>query len=245
MNVSGFYQKTSNLPARYLMIDSDKKLSGTNVNWTTNNVYTSSKYLRLRNIQFIKNVYNINDYSFVIKVDAVSYNLPKGNYSITTLITALNALGSPLTFSHSTTTNKITATSGSTYILDFTVGNETLGEMLGFTGRTGGLVSIGASTTAQFQVNLNYSKYCDLVSDTITRNSGSSYGDASANIVCRIPLENYGYGSAIFEEYKTPIELAQCENPLGNIDFRLIDDQGRELQLDPNIGVSIVFDIII
>ena len=245
MNVSGFYQKVSNLPARYLMIDSDKRYSGTNVNWITNNVYTSSKYLRMRNIQFIKNVYNINDYSYVIKVDATSYNLPKGNYSINTLITALNALGTPLTFSYSSTSNLITATSGGTNTLDFTVGNQTLGYMLGFTTRAGGSVVITGATVATYEVNLNYTKYCDLVSDTITRNSGASYGDAPANILCRIPLENYGFGSAIYEEYKTPIELAQCENPLGNIDFRLIDDQGRELQLDPNVGVSIVFDIII
>lgn len=245
MNVSGFYQKVNNLPARYLMIDSQKALNGTNVDFQTKNVYTNPKYLRLRNIQFIKNIYNINSYSNVLKVDAVSYPLTNGNYSINTLITQLNGLGSPLTFAFNSTTNKITATSAGAFTLDFTIGNQTLGYMLGFTTIAGGTVAIGLSTPATYQINLNYTSYCDIVSDTITRSSGSSFGDTPSNIICRIPLENYAFGSSIYEEYKTPIDLAQGENPLGYIDIRLQDDQGRPLALDSNVGVSIIFDLIL
>ena len=249
MNVSNNYTKIVNTATRNLVFYSGNRSYGSNVNWVTKPNNFNCKYLALRYINFVNNSYMIDIGSNVLRISGVSYTIPTGQYSINQLISAINSLGSPLTFSYSSTTNKITVTSALSDNMEFssTYNNIRLGRMLGFLSSTSDNIIITASTTsiATYQVNLNRNIYVDVISNELARFTGSSFGDANSSLLYRIPIQQFNQGASVLIEIQTPKFLGIGDNQVGSLSFSLIDDFGQSFNLDPNCEVSLVFDCIL
>ena len=249
MNVSNVYKKVQQLPTRNLVINSLNRYSGSNVSWVSQPIPVHAKYLALRYINFVNNFYIIDTGSNILRISGVNYTIPTGNYSITQLVSAINLLGSPLTFSYSSTTNKITATAAVSETLEFSTvyNNVKLGRMLGFLANNSNSTTITAATTAtaSFQVNLNRTMLVDIVSNELARFIGSSFGDCSGSLLYRIPIQQYGLGSSVLIEIQTPKFLAVQDTQLGALSFKLVDQDGATYNLDGNCDVSLVFDCIL
>jgi hypothetical protein len=246
MNVSKQYKKVQSLPVRNLCINSDKALSGSNVDWLTNNYTFNAKYIALRYINFVNNVYYINEYSQNLRINAVNYPLTYGSYSVNQLINHLNSVQGVVVFAYNSIENKITTTSVGAEVLAFNDANNNtiLGYMLGFTDKTGGALTIGPGVDfAANQLNLNYTSYIDICSNKLTQFTGSSFGDCQGSVLYRVPIQNYAYGASVVIEMQTPKILAMNDIALGCLDFYIVDDRGRKYLLDSNCPVSLVFDI--
>lgn len=245
MNVSNIYNKVQNLPVRNFVVSSAKRQTGTNINWITNQYFFTAKYIALRYINFINNVYFINQYSNKLVINSVVYTLTNGVYSINQLVTLMNASQAVIVFSYNSNTNKLTLTSSGTDVIEFSplLGNDILGFMLGLTPKTGGSINLSASYTGIYEVNLNPTAYIDICSNKLNMFTGSSFGDCNGSLLYRIPIQQYQYGSSILEEVKTPKLLAMNDAQLGALDFYVIDDMGRPYPLDGNCSIEIVFDI--
>ena len=249
MNVSNVYKKVQQLPTRNLTINSLNRYSGSNVSWTTQPISIHAKFIALRYISFVNNTNMIDVGSQILRVSGLNYTIPTGSYSITGLITAMNNLATPLTFSYSSITNKITATAAVSETLEFStaLNNAKLGRMLGFLSNTSNSITITAATTsvASNQVNLNPTQFVDVISNELARFTGSSFGDSSASLLYRIPIQQYNIGASILVEVQTPKFLAVQDTQLGALSFRLIDQDGATYNLDSNCDVSLCFDCIV
>lgn len=249
MNVNNVYKKVQQLPTRSLVINSLSRYSGSNVSWITQPIPIHGKFIALRYINFVNNTYLIDTGSNILRISGVSYTIPTGNYSITQLITAINALGSPLTFTYSSTTNKITVTAAVSETMEFsgTYNNIKLGRMLGFLANSSSSITITAATTSSssYQINLNRTMLVDVLSNELARFTGSSFGDCSGSLLYRIPIQQYNQGSSVLIEVQTPKFLAIQDQQLGALSFRLADQDGATWNLDQNCEVSLVFDIIL
>ena len=246
MNVSKQYKKVQSLPVRNFCVNSDKAVYGSNVDWITQNYTFGAKYVALRYINFVNNVFYINQYSQTLRIDAVNYPLTQGSYSVNQLITHLNAIQGVVVFGYNSILNSITTTSVGANVLAFNDANSNtlLGYMLGFTDRVGGTYTLNpGSDVAPNQLNLNYTSFIDICSNKLTQFTGSSFGDSQGSVLYRIPIQNYAYGASVVIEMQTPKILAMNDLPIGSLDFYINDDQGRRYLLDSNCPVSLVFDI--
>lgn len=238
------------IPSRLLVIDSDYKVSGTNTNFTTPSFNIACKFLALKYINFVNNIYMINPKTNYIVIDNVQYNLTNGNYSAQQLVTMLNAIvGMPLTWSYNSITNKFSWNGPNpNYTITWDTVNIRLAIMMGLvvSGTNVFSYTLAPPYTGIRQANLNYSGYVDVICDEISKYGSSSFGtNTQQGLIARIPLQQYALNASVLYEDKTNNFIAFNNNQIGALSFRMIDEWGDEFALDDNCNVSIVFDISI
>tara|TARA_R110001632_G_scaffold197552_1_gene319805 strand:- start:176 stop:1138 length:963 start_codon:yes stop_codon:yes gene_type:complete len=199
---------------------------------------------------------NINDripYRFVANDNLDSVKIPKGNYTITTLSTAIKLLldgiqgGVSYTIIYNRTTMKITYNSNTpTIYFDFSAFTDTAHIEMGFgqneiTPDTGisNLISTNVpdinGNTHQIQVRTNLaSKGC---LDSITKSYSTILGS--------IPID-VNFGGVIFSKPGNNLhKILITSKNITNISVRITDDRGRPINLNGlNFTISILLDFI-
>lgn len=166
-----------------------------------------------------------NTFSFVRNSTTYTATVTEGNYTISTLLTALttalNALSAGTTWglSYSSTTNKVTATTTATAVVSVS-STWDLALALGFTSGES-----GASFTATNTYNLNFDLYLSLVIDNLPSSNLSNPPQTF-----KIPV-NVGYGSVFYlGESSTFNQTVYCQGSashLPNLRIRVLDRWGN------------------
>ena len=162
-------------------ISSHTKISGTRSEFTHEiNIPSDHTHISLVAVQLPKTFYAVVQNHNDFLLDGQIYTLPHGNYSVTTLIQALNALISPTQVSFSRTEFKLTFSGGTRSSLSFP-GMSRLWRTLGFDQNVVNLfeddllISTNVINLAAIQ---QVSIICDLVNDL----SVTAFGNSLATI---------------------------------------------------------------
>lgn len=104
-----------------------------------------------------------------------------------------------------------------------------------------GMSSADTSKVGDYVVNLNGSKYIDVLSNLSNRSFSS---DLKSNRLCRIPVST-GFGELISYANSSTDNYIKIGNysDLTNIELRLLDDKGNPYVLNESNPVSYVFSV--
>lgn len=180
---------------------------------------------------------------FILTELATTVNLiiPSGNYSVSTLMAALDTMlntGSPFGYTYTTSwsslTGKfswtVTGNGGSQPIFSFL--NDQVNDLLGFSDDDQFQIFSADSLTSTRQINLNHTKYLQIRSNLVD-NAGNE-SEYEADILARIPCSHQPYGSVIEYELKTfDAGIRKIKYNKSNVySFTLQDDHDREISLN-------------
>lgn len=95
--------------------------------------------------------------------------------------------------------------------------------------------------TSDYVVNLNGSKYIDVISNLSNRSFSS---DQKSNRLVRIPI-SVGFGELISYQSQSSDNYIRIGNnaDMSNLELRLLDDKGNPYVINPNNPISYVFSI--
>lgn len=180
--------------------------------------------LRLVNFVFPLSMYLVDQNSNSLIVSGVTYTIPSGNYTVTTLQTAvLSVLPTTYSMSYNSITNKFTFTNTTT---DFSISNlSTCMPLLGFSQNF--QTSSSKSLTSDLIVNLSGSYntiYVD-IPNISTQNISSTTG-RQTTVIKSIPVPA-SYGGIQYWEDSTAIDSLIQEDKIDFIHVRLL---GEDLQ---------------
>lgn len=228
--------RTSN----YYIIQSADRLTGSAENCTVRNQNFSDSF----SYRFTKAIipftfYNITSFNNVLVitfgVGSSTITIPIGQYSINLLLaniqTQLNAIGTGVfTVSYNPTSFLVSIVNDTTNFSYLGL-SSTINDVIGFQALNTGfsMTQIGS-----YIFNLSGTDWIDIVSTTLTNSESktrySSYG--GANVLARIPTSQYSFGQTIFYQPFHEHQWTSRMNLQENIDLRLIDDYGNELNLN-------------
>jgi len=133
---------------------------------------------------FINSTRNNNEFR-ITNASGTLYTLDDGSYTKDELVTELNALGSGITFSYSSTTGKISAIGGPVYFPSNNTDYPSLGEILGYSLDT--IIDTTTLTEATNGLTLTQEKYLFL---SIGDNIGNIINSNRGTYVAKILLNN-------------------------------------------------------
>jgi hypothetical protein len=194
-----------------------------------------------------------------MKVGSTAFVVPDGEYTLTTLVDALNArktaLSIAITFAASNNKITITADTG-TFAIDFGVDSiggfakynfkSRLGWLMGFRSQTYSISSSGTTTmTSEFLVDLSGPRYLYLVIDEFTGNGNQKSfvsplpsSVINKNILARIPLnkQTYTFMSVLPLGLSTGL-LTDVRSYTGKVDIQklnvqLVNENGIAMNLN-------------
>ena len=247
-------KNAANIKKITVTVDSDFKTSGTRNNFTYNLVtpITDIRLVEITNVELNNDTYNINDYrnSFNWRDHSgVTRNitLTKKSSSIDILTEdienamngAKSSTGSNYMVRYSDDKVTFSTYEGVTFNLNFSVTQNSIGPLLGF---TNGVDKINLSSyTSDFPFDINYTTNLFIGSTNLAQGAfdSSEISNGVSNILDKLEI-NAEYGEIIFSDKKKSIR--NKINSLSTIDIVLKDDTGQ-LYLTEKGNFKITFDI--
>ena len=180
--------------------------------------------------------YNTNATNNQFKVDGTVYTVPQGNYTATTMKTALNELNMGITFVFNSTISKFAL---------FTTNSKSIEEvpnsiysMLGLEPRTITLIH-----TAPHVCNLIYTTGVYVCLNSSSNDNIDTYS-ASQSSPCLIRL-NVNQPTNTYLQFYTPIGFKNVlsTSVLNQIDISILDDNRKPLQLTDNVPWVVVLRV--
>lgn len=222
---------------------------------------TDVRSISVTNVEIPITFFNISENlgNNAMKVGSTALVVPDGEYTLTTLVDALNArrtaLAIAITFSYASNKITITADSG-TFAIDFGVDSiggfakynfkSRLGWLMGFRSQTYSISSSGTATmTSEFLVDLSGPRYLYLVIDEFTGNGNQKSfvsplpsSVINKNILARIPLnkQTYAFMSVLPVGISTGL-LTDVRSYTGKVDIQklniqLVNENGIAMNLN-------------
>jgi hypothetical protein len=222
---------------------------------------TDVRSISVTNVEIPITFFNISENlgNNAMKVGSTALVVPDGEYTLTTLVDALNArrtaLTIAITFSYASNKITITADSG-TFAIDFGVDSiggfakynfkSRLGWLMGFRSQTYSISSSGTTTmTSEFLVDLSGPRYLYLVIDEFTGNGNQKSfvsplpsSVINKNILARIPLnkQTYAFMSVLPVGISTGL-LTDVRSYTGKVDIQklniqLVNENGIAMNLN-------------
>jgi hypothetical protein len=201
--------------------------------------YRRFREVSLKNVQIPIGFYNVRSPLNTVTINTVTYTVPVGNYTLATLITALNtAVGAGVgVFAQTTapvdTRLKFTPVSGATFSVSTSV--TTLGGLLGF---TDGQVTTG--TTVLTATNSFLFPF-DIYVNIYVKDIGTSSPEVSQSTF-KIPL-NVTTGNILWKENSENsqvIQVTDCGNRVDRLSIQVLDQFGNILN---NNGIDWSFTL--
>lgn len=201
--------------------------------------YRRFKQIALKNAQIPIGFYNVRAPMNTVTINTITYTVPIGNYTLATLITALNtAVGAGVGVFSQTTAPvdnrlKFTPVSGATFSVSTTV--NTLGGILGF---TDGQVTTGTTVlTATNAFLFPFDTYVNIYMKDI----GTSSPEVSQSTF-KIPL-NVSTGNILWKENSENsqiIQVTDCSSRVDRLSVQVLDQFGNILN---NNGIDWSFTL--
>lgn len=183
--------------------------------------------------------YNIDDTSNFLLINGLSIVIPIGQYSITTLLFALNKLLSTVDVAatYDYATHLVTLTSSTDIVIDST---SNLSNVLGIYALTGNPI-VGTRGIDMVKTNSVFIETPELINEGYIT---TQHGGVSSGVLCRIPVNglpnNLISWTNVFGT-KCKIHLKQ----INQIVIRLLDDNKRPLKLNGYVwDVSLNIDVV-
>lgn len=209
-----------------------------------------SKQISVLHAQFPLTIYAINTNNNKIKYQIGTGTIytsiiPEGNYTATTLISALNsaflANSVVLTLTFSQITGKLTFTHLTSDFTFYVIDNSLM-QVLGFTTKVN-YSSSSKSLTGLYPVNILGALNFQIFShNLITKNFNSLQGGGST-ILATIPINTMMWGVAIYDN-NTSIRNVLYNDVINNIDIQIYDNYGYLVNFNnSDWEITIVLDI--
>jgi hypothetical protein len=220
---------------------------------------TDVRSISVTNVEIPITFFNISENlgNNAMKVGSSVIIVPDGEYTLTTLVAALNVTTIDITFSTATSSNKITITADTgTFAIDFGVDSiggfakynfkSRLGWLMGFRNQTYSISSSGTTTmTSEFLVDLSGPRYLYLVIDEFTGNGNQKSfvsplpsSVINKNILARVPLnkQTYPFMSVLPMGLSTGL-LSDVRSYTGKVDIQklnvqLVNENGIAMNLN-------------
>jgi hypothetical protein len=220
---------------------------------------TDVRSISVTNVEIPITFFNISENlgNNAMKVGSSVIIVPDGEYTLTTLVAALNVTTIDITFSTATSSNKITITADTgTFAIDFGVDSiggfakynfkSRLGWLMGFRSQTYSISSSGTTTmTSEFLADLSGPRYLYLVIDEFTGNGNQKSfvsplpsSVINKNILARIPLnkQTYPFMSVLPMSLSTGL-LTDVRSYTGKVDIQklnvqLVNENGIAMNLN-------------
>ena len=217
---------------------------------------TDVRSISVTNVEIPMTFFNISENlgNNAMKVGSSVIIVPDGEYTLTTLVAALNVTAIAITFA--TSSNKITISADTgTFAIDFGVDSiggfakynfkSRLGWLMGFRQQTYTIVSGTNTMTSEFLVDLSGPRYLYLVIDEFTGNGNQKSfvsplpsSVINKNILARIPLnkQTYTFMSVLPLGLSTGI-LTDVRSYTGKVDIQklnvqLVNENGIAMNLN-------------
>ncbi len=238
---------------KYINIDSrfhDEYMNGDAASYTITlpERINDVKSLCVCNAEIPMSIYNVSadlgNNCFKVTTGGTSslITIPDGNYSATTLKTAIDDGLSVTDLTCSITDNKFKFTAAATTTIDFAVDGTGAYDKYNFKGKFGWMVGFrdvsieiaaGSSATGSAFVNLQSPRYLYLVVDEFTRGNQNSFmsplaaSSINKNILARIVLDsvNYPYGSILTANVFNGHLLSDVRSYTGKVDLQRLSVQ--------------------
>jgi hypothetical protein len=220
---------------------------------------TDVRSISVTNVEIPITFFNISENlgNNAMKVGSSVIIVPDGEYTLTTLVAALNVTTIDITFSTATSSNKITITADTgTFAIDFGVDSiggfakynfkSRLGWLMGFRSQTYSISSSGTTTmTSEFLADLSGPRYLYLVIDEFTGNGNQKSfvsplpsSVINKNILARVPLnkQTYPFMSVLPMGLSTGL-LSDVRSYTGKVDIQklnvqLVNENGIAMNLN-------------
>lgn len=220
---------------------------------------TDVRSISVTNVEIPMTFFNISENlgNNAMKIQTTAVVVPDGEYTITTLVAALEARRIALGFTgfaFTTANNKITMTSGGTlHIVDFGVDSSggfakynfksRLGWLMGFRSQTYSVIS-GSPITSEFLSDLSGPRYLYLVVDEFTSNGNQKSfisplpsSVINKNILARIPMNKQIYAFMSVLPLSNDDLLSDVRSYTGKVDIQklnvqLVNENGIAMNLN-------------
>lgn len=176
--------------------------------------------------------YNLKSQNYTI--NGVTHLLPAGSYSITSLISTLNASIAPVIASYNTNQNTITFTNAAPFTCVFAAGSGYLGDAL----QLNGVIAPATSITSGV-INLNLTSNVYITSQALTTYYQSIYVKRKANLVQTIPVNVNSFGFIVYQNQTETVFNCDSQT-FANIDVQVRDDDGNLIDLN---GQNIIMEL--
>ena len=181
--------------------------------------------------------YNTNVTNNQFRLNNVTYVVPEGNYSATSIVDALNSLSMGITFSFDVTKSKFTITTQSAVTIN-SVENSIYDQL--------GLEPTTYNTGTHFAPHVCFLLYTTGIYLCLNNSSNDNIDtfSASQSSPCLIRL-NVDQPNNTYLQFYTPIGFKNClsTSVLNQIDISILDDNRKPLQLTDNTPFTIVLRI--
>ena len=221
---------------------------------------TDVRSISVTNVEIPMTFFNISENlgNNAMKIQTTAVVVPDGEYTITTLVAALEtkriALGFT-GFSFTTANNKITMSTGTLHTVDFGVDSSggfakynfksRLGWLMGFRSQTYSIIS-GSPITSEFLSDLSGPRYLYLVVEEFTSNGNQKSfisplpsSVINKNILARIPMNKqiYTFMSVIPANNSNGLLLSDIRSYTGKVDIQklnvqLVNENGIAMNLN-------------
>lgn len=195
---------------------------------------TSQFILGLEGASIPLSFYAINDTNRTFKIASTTYNIVKGNYSYTTLLTALNTL-TGLVWKYNLDTNKLFVTTAVVFGTTSNAATQVLGYNEGD--------SYIASEDFDNVLNLTYTTGVTIRLDNISTTNKSADSVGGSSLLARLPITTPAYTILQFFNPQ-PFYTTIKNKVLTEISISLVDDDGELLNLNgtPNWFITLRID---
>jgi len=214
-----------------IVIDGKERNSGSGGNFKISVPGSSGRSSKavIRSISIPMVMNNINTGYASFKIAGVTYTLPAGRYSLSTFITAANALIAGAGFVFSLLDNnrlKISNTVAVNFAFDPLL-------LYGTMGFADAILGGATSYTAPYSPDFTVGKYFTLSSSFLSQRLKTPINMTSlrSNIVAYIPIANISLGEIFKYEPTTPLSIEVNLSSTSDIDFALKDEWGIDIDM--------------
>jgi hypothetical protein len=168
----------------------------------------------------------VNFYNNQLLINGVEYILTQGNYSVRTLVTALNTLIPDVTTTFNDITLKVTLSSTEPFTVSGTLCN-----VLGIVSTdTAGTDSANASTSisSRHTVDMTSQNSIYILSDFTSSNSNIDTNQSGSSVFCRIPVDCAPMQVLQHEDYNGKSGLL-CDGDISSVHLKLLDEDFNPL----------------
>lgn len=191
-------------------------------------------WLQVESFKFTNSIYNVNIYNNIFyyglagsSYSVQSYTIPRGNYNITNLLTALNSIGSGFTFVYSETSMNITITNTQNFKLFPNTYN--ILKVIGFSD----VIQTSASNSLQSNqmINLIGPQMLYLSVPNISVNSYSIKNSRSNNksVISSVPISAIQGDTQI---YSSTIRHSINDKIITHLQVRITDEEDNEVNFN-------------